>query len=778
MSLTSYSYAIAGSEQPAQTVAAQVAGTVLFATGARERFDANQVQHPVKRGQNVFVGDRIITRENGHIQLKMADGGYLSLRPSSTLTIEAYSVDPSQPTSEKVKLNLSQGTLRSVTGGVGERSKGNFRLNTPVAAIGIRGTDFSVFTSADISRVMVSRGGIAMSPFGDQCSADALGACQGSQVRELFAGQAAAYLELTKGTESPRLLEGQLEQLLPQIDELFESSGSTTPKTDTSDDTAIVKPLSLPPEIEALLQASLDQDQDRDGIPDYQDSEPNDPAQLVDTDKDGIANWRDLDDDGDGIADVLEQHWLMDPLQADSDQDGINDVTELMMETNPLSADTDGDGVLDGSDRRPLQQDHFTIGGVTWSFDDLAQAQVSTASETRAIGSSLWQMDIVASQSGQADSGKLTAGLDAVTGIWWGDAQTLKVVQQLMAQPNWDDVQKSWALNLILGQTDGNTLKSLIPLWQQQPGYILGNDQLSIMLDIAPEALQQQTYTYRPQWQIDSAQTANFSSYLESFSMESLTVDAENGLFEARVSTATGGNRLIRGRVDNGMLFGGDSDFQLEGGIVDEDQLVLVLGSGDHSTLVRLSLDGTSQLKLAQTWQQIQPNQQANTGRVEWGRWSNFAELDAQDAQLALREGYELVGSNSHFALFRPQSGDLNLPDQGRFAFNLNDYEAVYQNGSHIESASVNNAALEVDFNQNRFAMQMGVDAPSLSTTESLRSYGSLSDQGLLQSESGLSNTRASGFIGENALDAGLLFEKELTDNSRISGVSYWKRAD
>ena len=50
----------------------------------------------------------------------MEDGGYISMKPGSELVIEAYHVDPSAPSSEKVKIDLIKGTLRSITGNVGK----------------------------------------------------------------------------------------------------------------------------------------------------------------------------------------------------------------------------------------------------------------------------------------------------------------------------------------------------------------------------------------------------------------------------------------------------------------------------------------------------------------------------------------------------------------------------------------------------------------------------------------------------------------------------------
>ena len=64
------------------------------------------------------------------------------LRPNTQLKIEAYSYDERQPQSDNVLISLLKGGMRSVTGLLGRRNPGNFRVATPSATIGIRGTHF------------------------------------------------------------------------------------------------------------------------------------------------------------------------------------------------------------------------------------------------------------------------------------------------------------------------------------------------------------------------------------------------------------------------------------------------------------------------------------------------------------------------------------------------------------------------------------------------------------------------------------------------------------
>ena len=68
--------------------------------------------------------------------------------PNSTLLIEQYDYDPSMPEGSAVKLNLEEGVARAISGDAAKGAKEISRL-TPVAAIGVRGTDFAVGASAN-----------------------------------------------------------------------------------------------------------------------------------------------------------------------------------------------------------------------------------------------------------------------------------------------------------------------------------------------------------------------------------------------------------------------------------------------------------------------------------------------------------------------------------------------------------------------------------------------------------------------------------------------------
>lgn len=183
--------------------AQDLAGSVLIVIGEASVSDAQGATHVLTRGEKVYAGQSISTGANGHVNLRMVDGAAVIVRASSRLKIEEYFVDTVTPSKSRIKLNLENGVVRSITGKAGEASKESYRLNTPLAAIGIRGTDFVVHANRDVTRVQVQSGAIVMTPLSADCSRDTLGPCKSAKSRDLTAAMRDAYLELRSRSEAP-----------------------------------------------------------------------------------------------------------------------------------------------------------------------------------------------------------------------------------------------------------------------------------------------------------------------------------------------------------------------------------------------------------------------------------------------------------------------------------------------------------------------------------------------------------------------------------------------
>jgi hypothetical protein len=187
----------------AGAVQAAEAGRVIFVAGA-----AQVVDRKAAEGDAVLEGELLQTGGDGFLYVKTADNGLFILRPNTKARIVAYQIDTANPNNTRVKLELISGVARAKSGDAVKRARQNFRFNTPVAAIGVRGTDFTVFTDATTSRVSVLSGGVIVSGFDDGCRPEGGGPCEGARSRELSAAQRGQLLQIQHGASAPQLLNG------------------------------------------------------------------------------------------------------------------------------------------------------------------------------------------------------------------------------------------------------------------------------------------------------------------------------------------------------------------------------------------------------------------------------------------------------------------------------------------------------------------------------------------------------------------------------------------
>jgi hypothetical protein len=221
-------------------VLAMGAGSAYAAEAARIVFVSGQVQSGARAlaiGDAIQEGDEISTGTQGYVYLKTVDNGLLILRPASRARIVTYHVDKVNPANTQIKFELLSGVARSVSGDAVKLARQNFRFNTPVAAIGVRGTDFTVATDQETSRVTVISGAIVVSGFTGTCVPGGSGPCEHNASRELAATQVGQMLQVKRGQPVPQLMNNN--SLAPDVvapprpDEPIGKPGNGAPTTST-----------------------------------------------------------------------------------------------------------------------------------------------------------------------------------------------------------------------------------------------------------------------------------------------------------------------------------------------------------------------------------------------------------------------------------------------------------------------------------------------------------------------------------------------------------------
>ena len=108
---------------------------------------ANGDSRELKQGGFVYVNDEILTSARSFAVLQFTDGAKVTVRPDSNLIIEAYLYAGND--SDEATLNLVSGGLRIITGAMAKTNPEKYKVRTPVALMGVRGTEFSIMLCGD-----------------------------------------------------------------------------------------------------------------------------------------------------------------------------------------------------------------------------------------------------------------------------------------------------------------------------------------------------------------------------------------------------------------------------------------------------------------------------------------------------------------------------------------------------------------------------------------------------------------------------------------------------
>jgi hypothetical protein len=192
----------------------------------------------LKSGDAIYSDRHIITTANGHVHIRFNDQGLISVRPNSRLSIDEYDYNSVNPSQSTVKFSLIRGSTRSVSGKAAQSAKQRFRMNTPIAAIGVRGTDFVVRTDKMNIQAIVNEGAIIVAPFSDQCSVNTYGPCAKNSV--VLDGDSKKFLQFNQLLAAPELLPATQIQLQDQLrsspeDNQDSKSANTQNKVDKVD---------------------------------------------------------------------------------------------------------------------------------------------------------------------------------------------------------------------------------------------------------------------------------------------------------------------------------------------------------------------------------------------------------------------------------------------------------------------------------------------------------------------------------------------------------------
>ncbi|MBI5901599.1 MAG: FecR domain-containing protein [Rhodocyclales bacterium] len=126
---------------PAALALAAPVGRVQFVAGVVHVESATGQQKQLRKGDELDEGDTVVTGREAQAQLLMVDGAQLAVRQGTRLRFDRYRTGGGAEGEEEGFMALLRGSFRSITGLIGRKRPSAYRVSTPTATIGIRGTD-------------------------------------------------------------------------------------------------------------------------------------------------------------------------------------------------------------------------------------------------------------------------------------------------------------------------------------------------------------------------------------------------------------------------------------------------------------------------------------------------------------------------------------------------------------------------------------------------------------------------------------------------------------
>ncbi len=120
---------------------AQSAARVMAVSGSAKAVEPQGNERVLQKGAELFAGDKVVTQDDSLVQMRLNDGGYMSVRPNTEMVIDRFVYDEKDASKSNFLVSLLRGGFRSITGLIGRTNPNGYQIRSSTATIGIRGTD-------------------------------------------------------------------------------------------------------------------------------------------------------------------------------------------------------------------------------------------------------------------------------------------------------------------------------------------------------------------------------------------------------------------------------------------------------------------------------------------------------------------------------------------------------------------------------------------------------------------------------------------------------------
>jgi hypothetical protein len=106
----------------------------------------NKEERTLVKMSVIYLHDILETDANSQAEVVFTDNTLMTFYPSSKISIDkyVYTKKPENGSSGSSVTSVIEGGFRTITGLIAKQNSNDYQVNTPVATIGVRGTDYAV----------------------------------------------------------------------------------------------------------------------------------------------------------------------------------------------------------------------------------------------------------------------------------------------------------------------------------------------------------------------------------------------------------------------------------------------------------------------------------------------------------------------------------------------------------------------------------------------------------------------------------------------------------
>lgn len=122
-------------------------GRVVWVKGSLRAVMPNKEERLLQKTSVIYLKDTLITDDKSQAQIVYTDNTLMTFREGTTFFLNQYAYHPEAKTKSagKYVMDLIEGGFRTITGIIAKKNPDDYQVNTPVATIGVRGTDYAVY---------------------------------------------------------------------------------------------------------------------------------------------------------------------------------------------------------------------------------------------------------------------------------------------------------------------------------------------------------------------------------------------------------------------------------------------------------------------------------------------------------------------------------------------------------------------------------------------------------------------------------------------------------